>query len=68
MAGIARARYELYHDAPVRAKALLTLVIEKNPDFVEVRLVQIEMLIQSQSREEAQRLLDAISSRRDLPP
>lgn len=68
MANVARARYELYHGAPVRAKAALTPVIEKSPDFMEARLVQIEMLIQSQSREEAQRLLDAISSRRDLPP
>jgi serine/threonine protein kinase len=67
MAATTKARHELYNGGPVRARITLAPILERNPDYQEAKLVQVELLVKSGNPEEAKKVLESLRSETENP-
>ena len=66
MAGLTKLRSELYGGGRVRAALGIEELVQRNPDFLEARLLQAELFLKSENKNEALRVLDQLLSHENL--
>ena len=66
MAGLTKLRSELYGGGRVRAALGIEELVQRNPDFLEARLLHAELFLKSENKNEALRVLDQLLSHESL--
>jgi Tfp pilus assembly protein PilF len=67
LGGVVRARYVLYNEGPVRAQAVITVVLEHNAENPDARLVQAEIFIETGAVDRARAMLEELLREENLP-
>ena len=67
LAGVVRSRYELFNEGPVRAQARIAVVLERNEENSDARLVQAEIFIRTGAVDRARATLEGLLGEANLP-
>ncbi len=67
LGGVVRARYDLFNEGPVRAQGRIGVILERNQENLDARLVQAEIFIHTGAIDRARAVLDGLLHEENLP-
>lgn len=67
LGGVMRARYDLFNEGPVRAQGRIGVIMERNSENLDARLVQAEIFIHTGAIDRARAVLDGLLHEETLP-